>query len=100
MYNQIVKELNKLANPTKAKNLQWFFKTGKGEYGEGDKFLGIVVPKLRMIAEKYSPSITLVDIKKLLQSPWHEYRLLALLILTYQFPLVSKENLTMSYIFH
>jgi 3-methyladenine DNA glycosylase AlkD len=100
MYNQIVKELNKLANPTKAKNLQWFFKTGKGEYGEGDKFLGIVVPKLRMIAEKYSPSITLVDIKKLLQSPWHEYRLLALLILTYQFPLVSKERQKQIYNFY
>jgi 3-methyladenine DNA glycosylase AlkD len=90
MYDQIINELNTLKNFTKVKDLSWFFKTGKGEYGEGDKFLGIVVPKLRTVAQKYAPVITLVDIKKLLQSPWHEVRLLALLILTYQYPLVTQ----------
>lgn len=86
MYKQISSELNNLKNPAKAKILQRFFKTGSGEYGEGDKFLGIVVPKLRTVAQKYSPVTTLVDIKKLLQSPWHEYRLVGLLLLTYKFP--------------
>jgi 3-methyladenine DNA glycosylase AlkD len=86
MYKQISKELNFLKNPAKVKILQRFFKTGPGEYGAGDKFLGIVVPAQRQVAKKYYQTATLVDVKKLLASPWHEYRLVGLLILTYKFP--------------
>jgi len=77
---EIQKELKKLANPSKAKLLQRFFKTGKGEYGEGDIFLGIMVPEQRKVAKKYN-DITLQDVQKLLSSKIHEQRLISLFIL-------------------
>ena len=52
MLNELKKELNSIANPEKAQILQRFFKTGKGEYGEGDIFLGIIVPEQRKIDRK------------------------------------------------
>ena len=73
------------ANPAKALILQRFFKTGKGQYGEGDIFLGIVVPIQRKIAKQFYSSITLYDVIKLLKNPIHEYRLIALLILIEQY---------------
>jgi len=100
MYTQIASELHRLKNQKKAKDLSWFFKTGKGEYGEGDKFLGIVVPKLRTVAQKYVSVTTLIDIKKLLISPWHEMRLLGLLILTYKYPNASKSEQEKIYKFY
>lgn len=100
MYKQIASELNRLKNLKKAKDLSWFFKTGNGEYGEGDKFLGIVVPELRTVAQKYALVTTLVDIKKLLISPWHEMRLLGLLILTYKYPKTSKSEQKKIYDFY
>lgn len=84
MLNQLRKELRLKANPKKAKILQGFFKTGKGEYGEGDVFIGLVVPETRKIAKKYQ-TLNLLDIKKLLSSKIHEERLLALFVLTEQF---------------
>lgn len=85
MYKKIIQKLKLLKNPDKAKILQGFFKTGSGEYGEGDKFLGIIVPVQRQLAKKYYQTVTLVDIKKLLQSCWHEYRFIGLLLLIYKF---------------
>ena len=73
--------LRRVANRDKAKILARFFKTGKGEYGEGDKFLGVVVPEQRKIAKHFAQGLSLVSLQKLLQSPWHEERLVALLIL-------------------
>jgi 3-methyladenine DNA glycosylase AlkD len=78
--NQIKKSLAQLGDPEKAKNLRWFFKTGKGQYGEGDIFLGIPVPEQRKVAKKYS-DLSLVDIQELLNSDIHEHRFTALLIL-------------------
>ncbi|MBI2079378.1 DNA alkylation repair protein [Candidatus Micrarchaeota archaeon] len=69
-----------LADPEKAKILARFFKTGKGEYGEGDVFLGITVPESRKIARANS-NLSFEEIKKLLKSKVHEHRLVALLIL-------------------
>ena len=80
MLNEIKHDLQKLANPKKAKILSGFFKTGKGQYGEGDIFLGITVPEQRKIAKKYT-SLTLREIQELLSSDIHEHRLTALFVL-------------------
>lgn len=84
MLRELEKELHAKANPKKAKILQGFFKTGKGEYGEGDIFIGLVVPETRKIAKKYS-TLNLIEIKELLNSKIHEERLVALFILIEQF---------------
>jgi 3-methyladenine DNA glycosylase AlkD len=73
-------DIRRLADPEKAKILQRFFKTGPGQYGEGDVFAGITVPVTRKLVRKYR-DISLGDAVELLQSPVHEERLLALLIL-------------------
>jgi len=84
MLNQIRKELQHLADPDRAKILQKFFKTGKGQYGEGDVFLGIKVPEQRKLAKKYQ-GLTLKEINKLLSSKYHEHRLTSLLILVIKY---------------
>jgi len=77
-------DLKKIADPKRAKLLQGYFKTGKGEYGEGDVFLGLTVPQAREIAIKYK-ALLFSEIKKLLESKFHEERLIALLILVHNF---------------
>ncbi len=84
MLKEIKKDLQALANPQKAKILQRFFKTGKGEYGEGDVFIGITVPEQRKISKKYA-AISLTELGKLLSSKIHEHRLTALFILVIKF---------------
>jgi len=81
---EIKKEIKKSANPQKAELLQRFFKTGPGQYGEGDIFLGIMVPVQRSIAKKFK-QLPLKDLKELLYSDKHEERLISLLILVEQF---------------
>ncbi|MDX1487478.1 MAG: DNA alkylation repair protein, partial [Acidiferrobacterales bacterium] len=81
---QISKALRDLADPTIAAHSQRFFKTGPGEYGEGDRFLGIRVPLIRQQVRKFHAT-PLDEIGKLLRSPFHEERLCALLLLVYQF---------------
>lgn len=77
-------ELAALADPERAKNSAWFFKTGKGEYGEGDQFLGIRVPLQRRLAHRYL-SLPLADVARLLKSPVHEHRFNAAEILVAQY---------------
>lgn len=81
---QLKSELGKLADKKQAENLQRFFKTGPGEYGAGDIFLGIKVPAQRTLAKKYQ-NLGFNDLQKLLNSKIHEYRLIALLILLSQY---------------
>jgi 3-methyladenine DNA glycosylase AlkD len=76
----IKKRLEQVANKEKAEVLQRFFKTGPGEYGEGDVFIGVKVPDLRKIAKDFRDIVT-KDVIVLLESAVHEERLLALLIL-------------------
>ncbi|CAG0992038.1 MAG: DNA alkylation repair protein [Candidatus Methanoperedens sp.] len=83
-FKNIKEELQEIQDPEKAKILLKFFKTGKGQYGEGDIFLGIKVPEQRKIAKKYS-TIPLDDISQLLKSKFHEFRLTSLLILVLKY---------------
>jgi len=80
MLDQIKRDLAKLKDPNRAKNLSWFFKTGKGQYGERDIFLGIPVPEQRRVAKKYV-DLSFDDLQELLKSKIHEYRFTALVIL-------------------
>src|SRR3989344_6718379 len=84
MLVNLQRDVKKLENKRKAKILAGFFKTGEGEYGFGDVFLGISVPQSRKIAIKYK-DLGFDGILKLLRSEIHEERLIALLILIYQF---------------
>jgi 3-methyladenine DNA glycosylase AlkD len=77
---EIQRRLQMLGDPQRAQVLQRFFKTRPGEYGEGDVFVGLRVPELRGLAREYQ-SLALAETIRLLQSPIHEARLLALLIL-------------------
>ncbi|MBI4847746.1 MAG: DNA alkylation repair protein [Nitrospirae bacterium] len=99
MLKQLRTDLRKLANPEKAKILSRFFKTGKGQYGEGDVFLGIKVPEQRRIAKKY-PDLPLSEIEKLLHSKIHEERLVALLILIIQYGKAGDEGKKAIYDFY
>lgn len=81
---RLEKELKKLRNPTKAKIYARFFKTGKGEYGEGEKFLGATVPQIRQVAKK-APDLPLSEILSLLTGEFHEHRWLANMLLGRQY---------------
>ena len=81
---QIHREMKGLADPSRAAATSRFFKTAPGQYGAGDRFLGIRVPVLRKLVAKYH-AVSLREISALLKSPWHEERLLALLILVRQY---------------
>ena len=92
MIEQIKKDLQELSNPEKAKVYMRFFKTQKGHYGEGDKFIGVTMPEQRKIAMKYYKSTQLKELQKLITSPIHEHRMTALIILTYKYPKVDEDT--------
>lgn len=81
---EIQKELETYIDPVKREYLPRFFKTGKGQYGEGDKFLGMVVPNTRIVAKRHKDEPFEV-MAELLQSEWHECRLCALLMMVERF---------------
>ena len=79
----LLSELQSLASPEKAAGASRYFKTGVGQYGEGDQFLGIASAQIRSIA-KANKATPLEELHTLLASPWHEARSCALLILVYR----------------
>ena len=85
------KDLSLYTDFEKANILQRFFKTGKGQYGEGDIFLGIIVPNTRKVAKKYT-DLSLNEIKKILYSKIHEERLCALLLLVEKYKKTDELN--------
>lgn len=91
MISKLKIDLHRLANPKKKQILQKFFKTGLGQYGEGDIFLGITVPESRKIAKKYE-NLSLKDTTKLLKSKIHEERLVALLVLVQKFKEIKERK--------
>lgn len=80
----IISALQASGNPEKARHLSHFFKTGTGQYGEGDLFLGVTVPEQRQIAKKFRDADFPI-LSELLASPWHEVRLTGLFILVDRF---------------
>ncbi|MCK5107563.1 MAG: DNA alkylation repair protein [Nanoarchaeota archaeon] len=99
MLLKLKKDLNNLGNKKKKEILQRFFKTGKGQYGEGDIFLGITVPEQRTIAKKYS-NLSFKDLQSLLNTKIHEYRLTALLILCEQYSKSDEKSKKQIYNFY
>jgi 3-methyladenine DNA glycosylase AlkD len=96
------KELQSMADRDKAAILQRFFKTGPGQYGEGDIFIGIMVPQSRQVAKKFS-QLPLGEVRTLLYSGIHEERLVALLILAWRYSSSSsreKEEIVKFYLDH
>ncbi|NCN53056.1 DNA alkylation repair protein [Candidatus Wolfebacteria bacterium] len=94
------KELKSKADKEGAKVYSSFFKTGKGQYGEGDYFLGITMPQQRLIAKKYT-HLSIKEIEQLIHSKVHEYRMTALIIWTYQYKeadRIKREKIYKAYI--
>lgn len=87
----VIKILNKYENPEHAIILAGFFKTKKGEYGEGDIFIGLKVPLIRKLAKQFS-DLTILELEKLLESPIHEHRFAALVIMVEQFKRKIRRN--------
>ena len=85
LHNQILEALQFLSSPEKKEFLPYFFKTGKGEYAEGDQFIGVVVPDSRKLVKEYWQKAELSDVQEILKSEFHEMRLVALLILVNKF---------------
>ena len=92
--------LGTLADPVRATNLARFFKTGPGDYGEGDQFVGLVVPQVREAIRLYWAQLTLADIGTLMASSYHEYRLTGLLLLVKKYTKATVANKQVIYDFY
>lgn len=99
MLDELRSELKQYINPEKAAFFPRFFKSGPGEYGEGDVFLGVTVPDQRRVAKNFK-DLPLSDLKKLLESKWHEERLTALIIMVNQFKKADETKQTELYEFY
>src|SRR3990167_4966613 len=97
--NHVQAALRAVADPVKAKFFPRFFKTGPGEYGEGDTFVGVTVPAQRKIAKQFK-TLPLTELQKLLHSPIHEERLTALLILVGQYSKTTVAEQKKLYLFY
>ena len=97
---EVVNALKLVATEERRKANEWFFKTGKGEYGYGDIFLGVTVPNIRRIAKKFGQEISLQKLTELIRSPIHEVRLCALIILVNKYKKENSDKIYQYYIEH
>jgi len=88
---KIINELQKFEDPIRATHSQRFFKTGKGEYGEGDVFIGLTMPTLRKICKNFR-DLSINDLQELLSSPIHEHRMSAVVIMADIFKISKPEK--------
>ena len=91
MNDAILHSLRQHIDAEKAIVLPRFFKTGRGEYGEGDQFLGITVPNIRLVAKEFG-QVSLEVVNRLLDSEWHECRMCALLMLVMKYKKATEEE--------
>ncbi len=98
MLDLLKREIQELSNPDKAKALQRYFKTGKGEYAEGDIFLGLTSKQIQDIAKKHY-QISMQEVQELLNSKVHEHRVCALRILLIKYKKAKKDRLEQRKIF-
>ena len=82
---QVISDLQTYASDTDAVNLAWFFKTGPGEYGEGDQFIGVRMPSIHKVCKEFK-NLLLAEVKELIESPIHEHRMTGLILLRMQYP--------------
>lgn len=87
----VIQEVRELSDPKAVEILSRFFKTGKGQYGEGDLFLGVKVPPLRKISKSYK-GLPLSELQKIVKSKYHEERLLGFFILCEKFQKTPEED--------
>lgn len=92
MKTRLEQDIKALANNEQREVLMRFFKTGKGQYGEGDRFLGVKVPQVRALVRRHAESCSFAEIERLVASPYHEIRLAALLALVRRFKLAKKRQ--------
>ena len=97
---EVIKALKTLATEERRKVNEWFFKTGKGEYGYGDIFLGVTMPDIRRIAKKFSQEISLQELTELIRNPIHEVRLCALIILVNKYKKENSDKIYQYYMDH
>ena len=97
---EVINALKTLATEERRKVNEWFFKTGKGEYGYGDIFLGVTAPEIRRIAKKFSQEISLQELTELIRSPIHEVRLCALIILVNKYKKENSDKIYQYYMDH
>ena len=88
----IIKDLHSCADAKRAEHNLRFFKTGKGEYGEGDMFLGLNLPQMRELVKRYKKVVDIKDIKNLLNDRYHEVRLCGLMLLVELFRAAKTEE--------
>lgn len=89
-HTEVKAALANYASDADAVNLQWFFKTGPGEYGEGDQFIGVRVPMIRKVCKEFK-HLPLTEAQKLIESPFHEHRMAGLIVLTLQYPRATSQ---------
>lgn len=92
LIEKIIKDLEFFSNEEYAKHHAGFFKTAKGEYGEGDLFLGLMVPDVRQVAKKYYLDVSLDELDELMKNPYHEVRLCALVMMVDKYKKVPTEE--------